>query len=326
MTFYFASPHFLILLLAPLLLTLYLAKSGNRTAGLSFSNLSVAELVQPSKRLKYSKSLHWLRMVVISILVLALARPQLGHASEAAPAEGIDIVLALDVSYSMADRDLGPKTRLETAKEVIREFIGSRQNDRLGLVAFAGQSITLSPMTLDYPSLLELLDRASHGRLPEGTAIGSGIASSINLLRESRAKSRITILLTDGQNNTGEIAPLKAAQMAQILRTKVYTIGVGAEPPSPSRRGGGPPSASQGGVDEDTLRQISETTGAAYFRATDQNALKEIYEIIGKLEKSQVGEKRYGYVDELGPYLLLFSSLILFIEMALSNTFFRKIP
>lgn len=329
MTVQLASPYFLLLLLlVPLLFWSQRRDPERKRPSLRFPSLVVAGRVAPSLRLRYGKLLPLLRYLGLALLIVGLARPQGGRASEIVPAQGIDIALALDVSFSMAERDLGAKSRLGLAKEVVQEFIAGRENDRVGLVVFAQESAILSPMTLDHPTLAQLLEKADHGKLPEGTAIGMGLANSVNLLRDSRAKSRIVILLTDGQNNAGEVLPRQAAQMAALLGIKVYTIGVGR--PS-SVRGGGrvgdrfPPLAT-GSVDEETLRHISETTGGAYFLATDKETLRSIYQLIGQLEKSELGKKRFAALEEWSHYLLLSSWLLLFVEAVVSNTIFRRLP
>ncbi|MSQ14519.1 MAG: VWA domain-containing protein, partial [Dehalococcoidia bacterium] len=190
--------------------------------------------------------------------------------------------------------------------------------DRVGLVVFSGEGATQSPLTSDYPVFLGLIDKVDHGKLPEGTAIGMGLATSINLLRDSRSNTKVVILLTDGENNAGEIDPVEAARMAQLLGMRVYTIGVGG--------GGSSFQRNRLFAGEATLRAISETTGAAFFRATDPNSLKDIYDVIGKLEKSKVSEIRYTRVDDLWLPFLAAGFCLLILEITLSNTVFRRFP
>ena len=331
MLFRFAQPYFLVLLLALLpVFFWYVRTRRNNEPRLVFSTLAVAGRLRPSLRQLLRPSLDVIRGLTLALLVVSLAQPSISRAAEVTPGEGIDIVLALDESLSMSDRDLGPKNRLDTAKDVIREFMSNRKNDRVGLVAFASEAVTVSPLTTDYPLLLQLLDGVSFGRLPEGTAIGQGLATAVNVLRDSRAKSRVIILLTDGQNNAGDISPADAAHMAELLRIRTYTVGVGAAtPPPPPQRG--PRSAPSGSgsspsIDEQTLRQISETTGGSYFRAVDQTTLKQIYELIGRLEKTESGEQRYVNILDLSGYLLLAAIAFLSLETALRTTWFRRVP
>jgi Ca-activated chloride channel homolog len=196
------------------------------------------------------------------------------------------------------------------------------------LVAFGREGAAYSPLTLDYSALRDILKTVDHGKLPEGTAIGHGVATSVNLLRDSRAKSRAVVLLTDGQNNSGEIDPIKAANLAKLLGIRVYTIGVGGKANFPGQFGRLPGQTLPvfGGVDEDSLRRISESTGAAYFRATDPDALRNVYDQIEKLEKSQVGGMKYAVLDEIGPYLLALALSVLVLEIVLRNSVYRRIP
>jgi len=259
-------------------------------------------------------------------LVTGLAHPTISRAADETPGQGIDIAIAIDVSYSMSATDLGPKSRLETAKDVIRQFIAGRSGDRIGVVAFASEAVSVSPLTVDYPMLLRLLDDIGHGRLPEGTAIGNGLATAVNLLRDGTGKSRVVILLTDGQNNAGDIDPESAAQMAKLLNIRAYTIGAGAAPPparSGPRPGSVPPSIN---IDEDLLRKISETTGASYFRAVDESALRQIYDVIGRLEKTDTGQQKFVEITDLTGYVLVLAMLLLGFESALRTTWLRRVP
>lgn len=328
MAFRFTYPYFFILSLAVLpVVVWYLRSLRTQEPTVRFSSLAVAARLAPSARQRLRSALDVFRVFALLLLVIALARPNISRAEAENPGEGIDIVLAVDVSYSMSEHDLGPKSRLQTAKEVIRNFMLARQTDRVGLVVFAGEAVTQSPLSLDYTVLLQLLDSVDHGRLPEGTAIGNGLATSVNLLRESRSKSRIVILLTDGQSNSGDIEPNAASNMAELLKVKVYTIGVGATPGSQSERGARSASTALGsGIDEELLRRISEHTDAAYFRATDQKSLAAIYDMIDSLETTKQGKERFVEVHDLTSYFLGVAGLLLFLEIALRNTWFRKIP
>ena len=321
----FANPYFLALLSTSVyLLFRHLQGRMEAKSTVLFSGLGIATTLPTTLRLRFRTITVALRIISLCLLVIAVARPQLTRAQDVIQTEGIDIALALDVSYSMSERYSGAKSRLQSAKDVLREFVGGRQNDRIGLVAFSSEAVTASPLTLEHPELLSVLDNVGHGRLREGTAIGHGIATSVNLLRESRAKSRIVILLTDGENNSGDIDPQQAAQMAQLLGIKVYTIGMGPQAPASNQQNRAANFSYT--VDEETLRNISQTTGAAYFRATDRENLKQIYDLIAKMEKSPLGQQRYSKVDDLWLQTLLAALALLVMEITLSNTLLRRLP
>ncbi len=235
--FDFEHPY-MLLLLAPLAGFLVWHYRARRRASprLPFSSLAVAGLLPRIGKQRLRPVVDLFRALALALTVASLAGPGITRAAES-PTEGIDIVLALDVSYSMTTRDMGPKTRLETAKDVIREFVGGRQGDRIGLVVFEGEAVGLSPLTTDYAGLLKLLDDAQPGRLPGGTAIGNGLATGLAYLSDGRGRSRIAVLLTDGENNSGDVEPGAAAQIAQQLNVGVYTVGAGAEPIVPGRGG-----------------------------------------------------------------------------------------
>ena len=288
-----------------------------------------------------------MRLIVIALLILTLARPQFSQSRAQRFAEGIDILLAVDISESMRAEDfegttmwektefhLSPnQNRLQTAKAVIDNFLRHRENDRVGLVVFAGESFTLCPLTLDYPVLIELLRHVTvsmGGQLQDGTAIGDAIATAVHRLRASQAKTQIVILLTDGENNAGTIDPGTAATLAQSFGIKVYTIGMG-------KSGGAliPYEDTTFGkryrevltyLDEDTLKQIASITGARYFRATDTQSLTRIYTEIDQFEKTKFEVINYVAHKELAAYILIPAALLLGIEILLSNTVLRKIP
>jgi Ca-activated chloride channel family protein len=327
--FRFAGPFYLLLLLlTPVLTFLYLRREARSKRGtLSFPSLNLVAGLPRSPRLSWRHVLVVFRLLAIALLVFALARPQTGQAKEIVKGEGVDIMLVLDVSGSMAAEDFEPQNRLQAAKEVIQEFVKGRDYDRIGLVVFARQSFTQCPLTLDYDVLLDLLDQIRLGPdmgLEDGTAIGIAIANATNRLKDSTAKSKIIVLLTDGLNNAGQIDPPTAAQMAQTLGIKIYTIGAGrpgsapypVEDPFFGKRYVNLPSE----LDEESLRQIAEATGGLYFRATDSQALRQIYQRI------EVEVRRYTRYRELA-YLFALPALgLILIEVLLSNTVFRKIP
>ena len=271
-----------------------------------------------------------LRFVVLALLIVTLARPQLSQSREHKLAKGIDILLVLDISESMRAEDFEGVNRIQTAKLVINDFLAHRENDRIGLVVFAGESFTLCPLTLDYPVLAELLSDVKLGQLEDGTAIGDALATATHRLRASKSKTKIVILLTDGENNAGNIDPGTAASLAQSFGIKVYTIGMGKE-------GGAriPYADTTFGkryrevltyLDENTLKLIANTTGGSYFRATDLQSLKRIYTEIDRFEKTKFEVANAIVRKELAGYFLIPTMLLLGIEILLSNTILRKIP
>lgn len=272
-----------------------------------------------------------LRTTALGLLIVALARPQAIEEYSNTSAEGIDIVLALDVSTSMLARDFKPD-RITAGKEVAGAFIADRTGDRIGLVAFAGEAYTQSPLTTDQGTLQTMLQRIRCGVIEDGTAIGHGLATAINRLRESEAKSKVIILLTDGVNNRGEMAPLMAAEIARTQGIRVYTIGVGTQgmAPYPAYDIYGTP---VGGtvmmkveIDEKTLRSIAETTGGRYFRATDKDKLKAIYDEINRLEKNKVEVTEHVSYHELFLAWLLWGIGLLTAEFLVATLLLKRIP
>jgi Ca-activated chloride channel family protein len=277
-----------------------------------------------------------LRVLAIVALIFALARPQLEHGYETVETEGIDIMLALDISGSMRAEDFKPQNRIYVAKQVVGDFVSRVSTDRVGLVAFAGKSFTRCPLTLDYGILKSLLADLDVGMVEDGTAIGLALANSVARLKDSEAKSKIIILLTDGVNNRGEIDPPTGAQLAAAAGIRVYTIGVG-------KVGGAPvPVVTQDGrkvyarnpdgslymteLDEDTLKDIAERTGGKYYRATDEQALDEIYQRILEMEKTAFLVKSFRHRKEVAKYLLPAGLAVLLLEVLLVGAVWRKIP
>ncbi len=286
--------------------------------------------MRQSLLIKAMPLLRVLRFIVLSLLIITLARPQLSQSREHSIAQGIDILLVLDISESMRAEDFAGSNRIQTAKSVITEFLAHRENDRIGLVIFAGESFTLCPLTLDYAVLAELLSDVEIGQLEDGTAIGDALATATHRLRASASKTKIVILLTDGENNAGSITPETAAVLAASNAIKVYTIGMGKE-------GGAriPYADTTFGkryrevltyLDEGTLKQIANTTGGSYFRATDTQSLKHIYAEIDRFEKTKFETVNTIVRKELVGYFLIPAVLLLGIEILLSNTVLRKIP
>ena len=270
-----------------------------------------------------------LRCGAVALLIVAMARPQSAEDHRQVDAEGIDIVMALDISGSMLARDFTPD-RLTAAKEIGAKFILDRPTDRIGLVVFAGEAFTQSRITTDHVSLVNLLHQIESGMIADGTAVGNGLATAVNRLKESDSPSRVVILLTDGVNNSGQIDPITAAQIAQDYGIRVYTIGVGSEgvAPTPSLNAWGGISFVQAKVeiDEEMLRRIAEQTGGRYFRATDNTKLAEIYAEINRLEKTKVEIENFvKYSEVYHPWLLLALALLL-LEILSRYIFLRQIP
>ena len=332
-----ASPFFLILLIIVPLLFIASRWLHKRTitAAVRFSdfNHGFAAGVQKMRQtfsVKALPMLKVLRFIVLALLIVTLARPQLSQSREHRLAKGIDILLVLDISESMRAEDFEGANRIQTAKLVIKDFLAHRENDRIGLVVFAGESFTLCPLTLDYPVLVELLSDVKLGQLEDGTAIGDALATATHRLRVSQSKTKIVILLTDGENNAGSITPETAASLAKSFGIKVYTIGMGKE-------GGAriPYADTTFGkryrevltyLDENTLKLIASTTGGSYFRATDGQSLKRIYTEIDRFEKTKFEVANAIVRKELVGYFLIPTMLLLGIEILLSNTVLRKIP
>ncbi len=271
-----------------------------------------------------------LRVLSLALLIIVLARPQLTSEWEERDVEGIDIMLATDVSTSMLAMDLEPN-RLEAAKEVAQDFISGRKDDNIGLTIFAGESFTQCPLTIDHIALANMLsaidcDIAAKGIIADGTAIGMGIANSVSRLKDSKAVSKVIILLTDGINNRGEITPEAAADMAKEFGIRIYTIGVGTdkkEAPYPTPYGTMNVPVE---IDEKTLENIAVATGGEYFRATDKESLRQIYSEIDKLERTKLNVQQYQEYEELYQFFALFAVLSLMLELLLRYTILRRIP
>ena len=270
-----------------------------------------------------------LRVLGMTALVVALARPQTGITSETVLTEGIDIVLVLDISSSMLAEDLAPN-RLEAAKTVAAEFVAGRRNDRIGLVAFAGQAFTQAPLTLDYSVITTLLGELQSGMIEDGTAVGMGLATGVKRLQESDAASKVVILLTDGRSNRGEIGPVTAGQMAQALGVRVYTIGAGARGtariPVDDPVRGRVYATMQVDVDEETLQQVAALTGGRFFRATDNESLAAIWEEIDQLERTEIEVENFTQYSERFPLALGLGFLLVLTELGLSQTVLRRLP
>lgn len=326
----FNNPEYLYLLLLLLpVLAWYIFKQYQADASLQISDLQ--RLVKSSEKLSTKLLFHTpflLRFLAITLLIIVVARPTLSNSIRNETTEGIDIVLAMDISGTMLAEDLRPN-RLEAAKRVATEFIVERPNDNIGLVVFAGESFTQCPLTTDHAVLVNLFSGIKYGIIEDGTAIGMGLANAVSRIKDSKAKSKVIILLTDGSNNAGEIAPLTAAEIAKTFGVRVYTIGVGTrgmarypiQTPVGIRYQDMPVD-----IDEDMLRQIANMTGGRYFRATDNENLKAIYTEIDQMEKTKIAVKEYKKKTEIYLPFAVVAFLFLVAELILKNTILKKLP
>ncbi len=318
---------FLILLLAPLVFWWSRKRS---QASLRFSDIHLFRKNSYSPRLLLYQLLPVLRFISLLLFVIALARPQKVNAEKDYTTNGVDIVIALDISGSMMAEDFKPENRMVVAKQEAAKFIQGRENDRIGLVVFARKAFTQCPLTLDYEVLVRLLEEIQIGMISDGTAIGMGLATSVNRLRDSDAKSKVIILITDGSNNAGNIDPITAAELAKTFGIKVYTVCIG--------RGGLVPFPvndplfgkryvqAEVEIDEGILKRIADITGGLFFRARDTQSLQQVYERINELEKTEVNVKEYRSYEEMFHFFLIPGLLLLMIEIALSRTILLKVP
>jgi len=324
----FANPDFFwLFLLLPFAILWYIFKDKEQTASVRISSLKGFSYNSFLPKLK--PVLFALRLFALSAIIVAMARPQTEDIStRTKTTKGIDIVMAIDVSSSMLARDLKPN-RLAALKEVAADFIKKRPNDRIGLVAYAGEGYTKTPITTDKAIVLNSLRDITYGQLEDGTAIGMGLATSVNRLKESEAKSKIIILLTDGVNNSGFIEPQTAADLAIEYGIKTYTIGLGTNgnaltPISYNPDGSFRYGMRQVEIEEELLQDIAKVTGGRYFRATNNESLEEIYDEINKLEKTDIEEfKYYRYEEKFRPWIYI-AGLLLLLEWIIRNTIFRS--
>ncbi|KXC09165.1 VWA domain-containing protein [Porphyromonas gingivalis] len=324
----FAYPELLwLLILLPLIATWYILQARKTSATMTISSLKPFGS-RRGLRVYLRHSLPILRALSVGFLIIALARPQNTNSWQKDSIEGIDIMLAMDVSGSMQTMDFKPN-RLEAAKDVAISFINNRPNDNIGMVTFAGESFTQCPLTTDHTVLLNMVQDLQMGVLDDGTAIGMGLATAVNRLKDSKAKSRVVILLTDGSNNMGDITPRMAADIARTFGIRVYTVGVGTRGEAPF------PIQTEFGVriqnvpvdiDEPTLDGIAEVSGGKYFRAVDNETLNEIYKEIDKLEKTRLMTKSFKAYEEKYFVYALIAFLLLLTEFLLRNTLLRSNP
>ena len=326
----FANPTYLYLLLLLIpMIGWYIWKLCKSQASLQVSSSEAFDAPGATSWKVYLRHVPFiLRMAAVAVLIIILARPQSTNSWQNTSTEGIDIVLAMDISSSMLAQDLKPN-RLEASKDVAASFINGRPNDNIGLVVFAAESFTQCPLTTDHTVLLNLFKDIQPGIIQDGTAIGLGLANAVRRIKDSQAKSKVIILLTDGVNNAGEIAPVTAAEIAKTFGIRVYSIGVGTQGMAPY------PFQTAFGVqyqdipveiDEATLKQVAATTGGQYFRATDNASLKEIYSEIDKMEKTKISVQQYSKKQEEYKNWALLLFALLLVEILLRNTLLRNIP
>ncbi len=325
----FANPQFFwLLLVLPLMVVWYGYWNKKSKPNVTLSSTIAFKKISSWKDYLYH-SLFALRLLAVALIIIALARPQT-HSENAQTkiTDGIDIVMAIDVSSSMLSQDLKPN-RFEALKKVASQFVKDRPNDRIGLVVYAGESYTKTPVTTDKGIILSSLAELTYGQVEDGTAIGMGLATAVNRLKESKAKSRVIILLTDGVNNTGVIDPLIAAELAAEYGIKVYTVGIGTNGMALSPYALNPDGSImyrmlQVEIDESLMKKIAQITHGRYFRATNNQKLQQIYDEINKLETSKIEEFKYTEVDEKFRLLVIIATALLFLEFLLKHTVFRN--
>ena len=324
----FGQPLFFILFaIVPILVYWEIVKGKKQTAAVKISTTAGLSKIRSWKN-TFQNLPFILRLMTISCIIIALARPQVKFEEQQSEGEGVDIILSIDVSGSMTAQDFRPN-RMEAAKKVAEDFVNERPNDRIGIVIFSGESFTQCPLTTDHSVLINQIEQIRNGLLEDGTAIGSGLATSVDRLRNSKAKSKVVILLTDGVNNGGLIDPATALEIAKTFKVKVYTIGVGTDGYAPT-----PVSTPLGivmqnekvAIDEKLLKNIADQTGGKYFRATDNKSLQSIYAEIDHLEKSKVEiTTLHRYTEKFYPLIFAAMALLL-LEIILRFTIFRKFP
>ena len=326
----FLHPELLwLLLLLPALLIIYIVWRRRQHASLRVPSLLFLRDMRGGLRVYLRHSLFVLRLLALGLIIVALARPQSSSSWSEDRVEGIDIMLTMDISTSMLAMDFQPN-RVEAAKEVAMRFIANRPNDNIGLVVFAGESFTACPLTQDHATLINRLREMTPGMIEDQTAIGSGLATAISRLKDSKTKSKVIILLTDGANNTGNISPKMAADLAKTFGISIYTIGVGSgagEAPYPIQTALGVVVRNMPvDLDEPTMRQIADVSGGAYFRATDNESLLAIYKKIDQLEKTKLSTRNYHTTYEEFFVFVLVAALLLLLEFVLRSTVLRTNP
>jgi len=325
----FANPKFflLLLLLVPVIVW-YVLKNNRIKPSIQVSEIDRLKKIGNTWKVGMRHGIFVLRILALTLIIIALARPQLTNRLRNVTSEGIDIMLTLDISGSMLSRDFKPN-RIEAAKDVAIEFISGRPNDRIGLVVFSAESFTQCPLTTDHAVLINMFKNIKSGMIEDGTAIGLGLANAVSRLKDSKGKSKVIILLTDGVNNRGSIAPIMASEIAKTFGIRVYTIGIGTMGMAPY------PVPTPFGIqyqnipveiDEGILKDIAKMTGGMYFRATDNKTLRDIYQEIDKLEKSKIEISEYSKYEEEYLWFALFAGILLALEILLRFTLLKTIP
>lgn len=325
----FASPHFLfILIVIPLLVLWYIFRNNKQQAYIRFSDTGFFDKLPRTWKSYLRHIVFALQMVALGLFIIALARPQSSSKNQTVNIEGIDIVLAMDISSSMLAADLKPD-RLEAAKTVAADFVSGRPGDRMGLIVFSGETFTQVPLTTDHGMMLNMLKDMKCGMLEDGTAIGDGLASAVSRLKDSEAISKVVILLTDGDNNAGSIDPNTAAEMAKLFGIRVYTIGAGTRGTAPY-----PVQTPFGGIqyqqvpvtiNETLLQQIADETGGKYFRAESESKLQQIYDEIDKMERSKIEVNEFKRLHEEFYPFVIWGLILLVLSFILKNTIFKSI-
>jgi Ca-activated chloride channel family protein len=329
----FVYPYLLLGLLGLPVLA-WLKGQRGRSPAFLYSSINLVKKMSHVPKSAAGAWLNHLRWLTLACFIVAMARPQLGEGEAKISASGIDIVVCIDLSRSMEAEDfqMDGKTvnRLFIAKDVVKKFIEQRPSDRIGLIAFAGRAYVAGPLTLDHDFLVQNLERLGFGGIEEGTAIGSGLIAAVNRLRDIKSKSKIVILMTDGQNNMGKVPPATAAEAAQALKIKVYTVGVGKQGTAPW------PYTDQFGrrvyrqmpvdIDEPTLKEVAAKTGGVYYRADSTDTLRKIYADIDRLEKTTIEVKKYQRYRDVQRWPIAFGLGFLLLEIILSHTIWRKLP
>ncbi|HXI71872.1 MAG TPA: VWA domain-containing protein [Verrucomicrobiae bacterium] len=329
----FLNPEFFWLLALLPLVAMWRGRKG-RVAAVEYSNVEIARTVARDTKSRPARWTTMLRLLVATLIILGLARPQYGQGRSEVQASGVDLMLALDVSGSMEALDFTlngqPESRVEVVKSVVSKFIEARPDDRIGMIAFAGAPYLVSPLTLDHEWLKQNLDRVRTGLAEDGTAIGSALATSVNRLRDQPSKSKVVVLLTDGMNNAGKVAPQTAAEAAKAMGVKVYTIGAGAQGEAPmpvkDQFGNQQIVMAKVDVDEAMLKKIADETGGKFFRATDTDSLKKIYAEIDRMEKTTHQVKKFEKYHELFALAVVPGLMLLGLSLGLDQTRFRRLP
>lgn len=330
---HFQHPVALLLLVPIILFAWWLGRAG-RPSAVAHSNTELVRELAKTRRTRWGRILPALRWISAALFVIALARPNIEHRHAEVHSSGVDIMLAIDVSGSMQAQDMiGPRgrsSRLDAGKEVVARFVADRDSDRIGLVAFAGQPYLVSPLTMDHDWLLQRLGALDASQVGDGTAIGSALASGVRRLDARQAKSKILVLLTDGQNNAGRISPAAAAEAARALGVKVYTIGIGASGealvPFTDERGQERLVKAQVDVDEPSMKHVAELTGGSFYRATDTQSLRDVYAAIDRAEKTTHTLEAFTTHDEQFAWFALPGLVLLVSELGLSASRFRRVP